>query len=381
MKRTYNKPIMLDTCVAEYLLGVKCEHDEIVQKNINEDLLIKYVKHHGFIMSVFSLFELLRKENNISDILIKNLKKFDVKIYTPYTHDKDIFGENYINELNNKDKVKRFLDTTNKQIVLFASKNLSQTLMYPMSFLLFGMLNHFSINGVEVDTKKVNKKIRLAIEIISQKLYEKILIANYYQKSKVLKIINCVYKWIAKHLFDWFNNEANDVIISIDSKKLYDALDILIEKLNSINLDNEVDVSDHSIRADGAFNMLFVLCEKMKETHKFENVDIDDLFMQKNLDIIKIIYHTHERTISNIYLEKNIYDLYLSHIRNKKGLSEPELKLDKIFDSNDIIDLLSCKFAYDNQYKFITTDGKINGIISQVESDISVNKLFIKNIK
>ena len=62
MKRTYNKPIMLDTCVAEYLLGVKCEHDEIVQKNINEDLLIKYVKHHGFIMSVFSLFELLRKE-------------------------------------------------------------------------------------------------------------------------------------------------------------------------------------------------------------------------------------------------------------------------------------------------------------------------------
>ena len=28
---------------------------------------------------------------------------------------------------NNKDKVKRFLDTTNKQIVLFASKNLSQT--------------------------------------------------------------------------------------------------------------------------------------------------------------------------------------------------------------------------------------------------------------
>ena len=59
MKRTYNKPIMLDTCVAEYLLGVKCEHDEIVQKNINEDLLIKYVKHHGFIMSVFSLFELL----------------------------------------------------------------------------------------------------------------------------------------------------------------------------------------------------------------------------------------------------------------------------------------------------------------------------------
>ena len=42
--------------------------------------------------------------------------------------------------------------------------------------------------------------------------------------------------------------------------------------------------------------------EKMKETHKFENVDIDDLFMQKNLDIIKIIYHTHERTISNIYM-------------------------------------------------------------------------------
>ncbi len=380
MKKLYKKPIMLDTCVAKYLFGIQGEHDEIVKNNINEEILKRYIKHHGCVMSVFTLFEILRKHDYNEDVFIRNLKLYNVEVFTPYSQDKDIFSENYIEEIKDKTKATLFLDTINKEIIVFASKNISEILTYPMDFLLFGLVNLFREKEIDLKLEIINRAIYSANEIISKKIYNEMLKVNYFVKSKISKIINCTYKWIAKHLFDWFNNEANNVVIKLDSEEFYNALNVLLDKLNSINLEDEIIMPDHSIKADGKFNMLYVLCEKMKETNNFVNLNIDELFVQKNLEIIKRIYHTQERNVENVYLEKNIYDLYLSHIISKKGKSEPELKLDRIFDSNDIIDLLSCKFAIDNKFKFITTDGNLNNVISQVEQDLSINKLFIKNI-
>ena len=135
--------------------------------------------------------------------------------------------------------------------------------------------------------------------------------ADYFKKSKILKIVNNAYKWIAYHLFDWFNNEGNDVVKNNNHNELYSALKELIKRFKTINLEDEIVLPDKSIKADGQCNMLFEICKKLKIINEFTGLNIDELFIQKNREIIRLIYHSQQRNVLNVYILKRMCMIYI----------------------------------------------------------------------
>ena len=102
--------------------------------------------------------------------------------------------------------------------------------------------------------------------------------------------------------------------------------------------------------------------------------------IDKNIEIVRKIYKTQNASIEDLFIEKNVKELYLFSLKDKKKEEHPERLISELFDSNDILDFMGLNLANSVKMPFITTDGKTNEIIKLAKCDIILNKAFIKNI-
>lgn len=374
-----NQLIMLDTCIISYLLKIKGKNDESVSRNLNEKTIRNYIRHHGCCISVFTLFELLRKQLNEQHI--KEMKKMNMQIYTPYKPEFDVFDDDYLDELLNVEKCKKFQDNINNEINKYASDYFARILSYPYIFLVYGINVEFNRRQEFFNTDIIASKIEECIQNISQNLLKNMQQNNNFSKSAVLKIIEKMYIWIATITFDWFNTDANQIFIDNNFEAVIKAINKLLENIKNIDLNLIIkNESNYKVKANGYCNFIYVLTKKIKESNQDLNMNIEDEMIYKNIEIIKNIYKTQKGTIEDLFIEKNVKELYLYSIKNKKKEECPDKLISKLFDSNDILDFMGLNMAYHLKIPFITTDGKTNEIIKLAKCDISLNKAFIKNI-
>ena len=78
MKRKYNKAVCLDTCIFNNIVGFPDTRPNFSQ-TYNKDLLTKYIKHHGYNMSDYNLYEVLRRDDWNDENIISNLLKLNSK--------------------------------------------------------------------------------------------------------------------------------------------------------------------------------------------------------------------------------------------------------------------------------------------------------------
>ena len=371
--------IMLDTCVVKYLLNIKGKNDKAVSKNLKEKTLKNYIRHHACCISVFTLFELLR--NPLNEQNIKDMKKMRMQIYTPYELELDVFNDDYLNELLDIKKCKKFQENMNIKINKYASDYFARILSYPYVFLLFETNVEFNRRNTKFNARIIADKIEESIQLIAKILLENIQLNNNFSKSSVLKIIEKMYVWIATITFNWFNTDGNQMFIDNDFESVINSTNKLLEGIKNIDLSKTItDGNNNKVKANGYCNLIYVLTKKIKETNPELNIDIENIMIDKNIEIIRQIYKTQNASIEDLFIEKNVKELYLFSLKDKKKEEHPERLISKLFDSNDILDFMGLNLANSVKMPFITTDGKTNEIIKLAKCDITLNKAFIKNI-
>ena len=373
MRKNYKKPIMIDTCVASYILDIHGENDKKIEDLINEKPLKHYLKHHGCWISVFTLFEILRRIKKPNEDFINKLKEYKVEIYTQYNEEDDVFTEKIFDELLDDVKVNKFLKVINKKIINFACEYLSTVLTYPL------VLSVYLVYDYNKEKNLITKDLVKDFIISCNKKISGILMnffeqVSIYKKDPINKIIRKIYKWVGYIGVEWINNEIKDFVngeISLEA-----ILVSLLNKIDKVNWNNEIKRADGSLYVDGDFNMMYQLFKTLKLNHKM----IDDSVFIDNIVNFRGKYYISLSPVEDAYFCKSIYDTYLFNIRDKKNNPAPNMRLDEAFDPNDIIDLMSYNFAYENNIKFISTDGNLNQIIKYIEKDVFFQKVFIRNI-
>lgn len=370
---------MLDTCIIKYLLNIKGQNDGSVSNNLNEKTIRNYIRHHGCCISVFTLFELLR--NPLNEQNIKDMKKMNVQIYTQYEKESDVFDDNYLNELLDIEKCKKFQKIMNIKINQYASDYFARILSYPYIFLLYMTSVEFKRRKTEFNANIITNKIEECIQSISNTLFNNMQSNNNFSKSSILSIIEKMYVWIATITFNWFNTDGNQMFIDNNFESVSNATNKLLENIKKIDLSLSItDDDEKQIKANGYCNLIYVLAKRIKEFNSNLNIDIESEMFKKNIELIKAIYKTEKGTIEDLFIEKNIKELYLFSLKDKKKEEHPERPIRRLFDSNDILDFMNLKLAYSLNMPFITTDGKTNEIIKLAKCDTSLHKAFIKNI-
>ena len=374
-----NQLIMLDTCIVKYLLNIKGKNDESVSKNLNLKTLKNYIRHHGCCISVFTLFELLR--NPLNEQNIKDMQKMHMQIYTPYEPESDVFDDDYLNELLDLEKCKKFQENMNIKINKYASDYFARILSYPYVFLLFETNVEFNRRHSKFNTGLIANKIEEAIQCIAKILLDNMQLNNNFSKSSILKIIEKMYVWIATITFNWFNTDGNQIFIDNSFDSVVNATNKLLENIKNIDLNNIItDDDNNKVKANGYCNLIYVLTKKIKEENPELDVDIENIMINKNIEIIREIYKTQKGSIEDLFIEKNVKELYLFSLKDKKKEEHPERLISKLFDSNDILDFMGLNLANSVKMPFITTDGKTNEIIKLAKCDTTLNKAFTKNI-
>ena len=374
-----NQLIMLDTCIVKYLLNIKGKNDESVSKNLNLKTLKNYIRHHGCCISVFTLFELLR--NPLNEQNIKDMQKMHMQIYTPYEPESDVFDDDYLNELLDLEKCKKFQENMNIKINKYASDYFARILSYPYVFLLFETKVEFNRRHSKFNTELIANKIEEAIQCIAKILLDNMQLNNNFSKSSILKIIEKMYVWIATITFNWFNTDGNQIFIDNSFDSVVNATNKLLENIKNIDLNNIItDDDNNKVKANGYCNLIYVLTKKIKEENPELDVDIENIMINKNIEIIREIYKTQKGSIEDLFIEKNVKELYLFSLKDKKKEEHPERSISKLFDSNDILDFMGLNLANSVKMPFITTDGKTNEIIKLAKCDMTLNKAFTKNI-
>ncbi|MBQ7453220.1 MAG: hypothetical protein IJS68_03010, partial [Clostridia bacterium] len=142
-KKKYNKPVCLDNCIINNIVGMD-EGKNDFDKSYNKDTLIKYIKHHGYLLSDYNLFEFLRQDNWNDSNVIKHLLNINAR-----THEKIIakypkyasFRDKGPSE-HNRDL---FLKRINKYISEFASSYFSRLLIFPYLFEIYSIVRTFDV--------------------------------------------------------------------------------------------------------------------------------------------------------------------------------------------------------------------------------------------
>lgn len=368
MKKISEKQFVLDTCILKLFLQIKGEKDNIIEEKLNLKTLKNYLRHHRPIITPFTLLETFRQDVNDNSInLLERLNPIILnKKYLIENH-------NLLETLKNDNKKDILFKKITLEIKKATAAHFSYILLFPLGF-----ITHVFTQNIPHNNEYFNYIHNYFIEyhnILYKKILENFEKIENFNKTNILKTIEKIYKILNCISADWCNNEANDVYKNQDSISLNLAMESLKSKLHEIDL-----FENDKLNANGNINFFFKFYELIKQVTPNIPENFDSLLINFSEMFIKAFYSIKDEEILNIFIKKNIKELFLRHIKDKKSESHPEKRIKKIIDSNDIIDCINLMLAYNNNYIFLTTDGKLNGIISTLYEDISPWKDFIKNI-
>ena len=191
MKKKYNKAVCLDTCLFNNIVGFDKE-DSDFSKTYNKELLIKYIKHNGYNISDYNLYEVLRKDNWDNENIIANLLKLNSKtLEKVMSINPDIW-----NVIKRKPDIKSrnaFLKGMFGNISDFASDFYSQILLFSFLFVIYSILNYYKVNNILYDDKLVSDHINYVVSFLKTQLKREFLSVGKYTKSSSQKILNKYY--------------------------------------------------------------------------------------------------------------------------------------------------------------------------------------------
>ena len=383
MQRLYRKPIYLDTCIAKNLLGFDENPDEI-GKLYNKNILIKYIKHHGCILTVFTMFEILRDEKISNSKILDNLKKLNYEILVPYDIVNADFTLNYKNEMGNSFKRNSFIKIINEKILDYSSKFYSDILIYPFILNLYAILYTLKKKDIKISYQIINKKVAIIAKTLADRI--KILFEDVgiYQKGPMKKQLNKVYKWITDITVKWFKEDVDILCKITNIENCYLVCDKYLERINNCDFNEPISVKGkNNIFANGDFDFLYILEKSTYNmTNKsFNREDWIKKFIEFNRQTISKIYKMQEKNfVIDEYFFISMYEFHFQHLIDKRGNMNPDLSFKNMIDTNDIIDLLSLNFSENNKGVFLTTDHKIQKIIRRYydKERLNIFNLFIK---
>ena len=135
MRKKYNKAVCIDTCIFNNIVGFPDTNPDFSQ-TYNKDLLIHYIKHHGYNVSDYNLYEVLRREDWNDETVISNLLKLNSRTHEKLKSKYPKFKEIIENRPNKKSR-DHFIKTMFENITDFASSFYSQILNYSFLFVLY----------------------------------------------------------------------------------------------------------------------------------------------------------------------------------------------------------------------------------------------------
>lgn len=380
MNKQYKKPFYLDTCIAKNILGFD-DNDEI-ERLYNKDKLLKYIKHHGCVFTVFTMFEILRDEKLDKDnSILDNLHSLNYEIFVPGDMVDADFTSNYKEKIYDKAERESFVKMINDNVINYASRYYSKILLYPFALNLYAIVVTSKNHNIKIDYKKMNSLAVKMIDSVSNQLNKTLKIAGQFRKNSSLRIINSAYKWITHLTIEWFNGEMNELSKDIEHGDIYKTCEEYMERLKHVDFNREIEdnlsleIKDkkdskiqHSVYANGEFNFLLLLEElgfSLTDGSIKKNEWIAK-FIQFNKNILSKFYKINgDVDIVDKYFFINIYEFYFMHMCGHKGEFDPEKSIKKLIDTNDIVDLLSLYFVEAQRTIFLTTDNKIKRVIKR----------------
>lgn len=380
MSKQYKKPFYLDTCIAKNILGF--DNNSEIERLYNKDKLLKYIKHHGCVFTVFTMFEILRDEKLDKDSsILDNLHSLNYDIFVPDDMGDADFTSNYKEEIYDKAKRESFVKMVNDKVINYASRYYSEILLYPYVLNLYAIDVTLKNHNIKMDYKKINSLTAKMIDSVSKQLNKMFKTTGQFKKNSSLKIINSAYKWITHLTTEWFNGEMNELSKDIEHGGVYKTCEAYLERLNQADFYKEIENNNplksederdsknqHPIYANGEFNYLYILEEsgfKMTDG-SIKKEEWIAKFIQFNAKTLSKIYKINgDARIIDEYFFINMYEFYLMHMYDHKGEFIPEKSIKKLIDTNDIVDLLSLHFVESQRMIFLTTDNKIKRVIKR----------------
>lgn len=386
MKKEYKQPVYLDTCIAKNILGF--DDNSEIERLYNKDKLLKYIKHHGCVFTVFTMFEILRDEKlDIDSSMLDNLHSLNYEIFVYDEMGDADFTSNYKEEIYDKAKRETFVAMVNAKVIIGAAEYYACILAFPFVFLVCQIEEWCGKHSIKIEHNKLNEIIGGVISSISKQLNEMFQSQGIFKKSVALKVLNSVYKWIYSLTIEWFYGEMNEICKDAKKGNIYKTCELYLDKINQIDfnqkkeyenlLDKDTKKENQPIYATGELNF-FLNLEEMGLKLMDENVgfkyNADKLsqeefrarFVQLVDNYVHKIYKIDDNTVRAKYLTENIHDFFLDHIRDFKGNFNLEKTLKSLVDPNDWIDLLSLEFVEKQGMIFLTTDGMLKRMIRKI---------------
>lgn len=371
MKKKYNKAVCLDTCLFNNIVGFPDSNPNFSHV-YNKDLLIKYIKHHGYNMSDYNLYEVLRRNDWNDEKIISNLLKLNSKTNDKLKSKFPEFKEIIKNRPNEKSR-NAFIETMFTNIIEFASYFYSQILNFPLIFVLYYVLQNCRNNNIYYDYDCISNYIQNFNTTIQKHLKDEFISFDQYTKSNAEKILNKYYLIINHLTIEWSNTKitpfANKLKeLQIKEKDLYILIEDYNNALNNFNFNQEIILENGRKKANNNDNIIYLMSNQGFEENR-EQLSQDEWILKFSTFIQQIFtahYDTSEvNYIIKTYYENTISDFYIQHIyqcrENKKFR-----KLTDLIDPNDLIDLCALSDSYEQGFIFISNDAKINKILDSL---------------
>lgn len=374
MKRKYNKPICLDTCIFNNIIGFDGE-DSIFSKLYNRERLIKYIKHHGYNISDYNLYETLRRENwndenAINNLLVLNSRVLNkLKTFRPEV-------EEIIKHKPNIDARNKFVKTMFENIVDFASEFYIEILIFPFLFVLYSILHYYKINSICFESETISNYVDKIVLFLKTNFKKELIEYGKYTKSNAQKTLNKYYLIINHLTIEWANLNVNQLYEKINTlntlkdKELYNVISEYVEILRGFNFTQTVFVGEGRKKANNKDNLIYLMMAQEFNSCKDspQKDSYKDKFSEFLISIFNVLYDSSDvNDIVKTYYEMNVSDFYVQHII-KCNEKQDDAKLLDFIDPNDLIDLCALSDSYEQGFLFVSNDSKINKVINKIYS-------------
>lgn len=371
MKRKYNKAVCLDTCIFNNIVGFPDTSANFSQ-TYNKDLLTKYIKHHGYNMSNYNLYEVLRRDDWNDENIISNLLKLNSKTNEKLKARYPKFKEIIENKPNEKSR-NHFIEKMFENIIDFASDFYSQILNYPFLFTLYYVLHNYKLNNINYNYNCISKYVLKINHLLQKHLKEEFLLLGKYTKTPAEKILNKYYLIINHLTIEWSNTKIyplskNLHTNQLNEQDLYTLIEDYIDIFNKFNFQQEIILENGRKKANNTDNIIYLMSNQGFEGNK-EKITKEEWILKFTKfikDLFNALYDSSGvNQIIKTYYEKNVTNFYIQHIVKCEENKEPRKLLDFI-DPNDLIDLCALSDSFEQGFIFISNDSKINKILDSL---------------
>ena len=317
MKKAYNKPLCLDTCIFKNLLGY--DEGKVNNKGIkfeetyNSKKLEKYVKHHGYLMSEYTLYEFIRDEKWNNPRVLNKLQEINRKTKQQVCAIRPEL-ENLLNTVPDPKRIEQYAYHVFTNIVDFAGDYYSRILLFPTLFNVYSFLYLFVKRGINYNQDLINSKIEDIIQFLSDKIKHEFMMYQKYTKSISEKVINKFFL-ITNHVSICLYNDnmlkLSDKYESSDFTNAEEDLQYVLDTLNKML--NDIDYKENVVRCDNTKyakatdTIMFSICNLLMKDYECTKEEWNKIFVQSIDKIAFSIYGLENNKVIDIYFRNNIW--------------------------------------------------------------------------